>query len=140
MDNKLSNIKERILQIANNENISYEKFCEIIGVTYGNFKGENKKRPINSNVLENILTIFPNYNPDWLLTGSGNMMKVRISSNEEILGVNYKELWLERLELINLQKEKIKNLEEEINRIKKAKENSSGYGMVAESKQKLKSK
>lgn len=81
MVDNFSNIKERIMQIAKNQNISYESFFEKIGVSYGNFKGDNKKRPINSNVLENILTIYPNVNPEWLLTGKGEILKTKSEEN-----------------------------------------------------------
>ncbi len=75
MDNNLTNIKERILLFANNQGIAYEKFFESIGMTYGNFKGQNKKRPINSDTIEIILTKYPEIDPVWLLTGSGTMLK-----------------------------------------------------------------
>lgn len=134
MDNKFSNIKERILQIANNQNISYEKFCEKIGVTYGNFKGENKKRPINSNILENILSIYPNVNPSWLLTGQGKMLIEEDSYIEELISPNNdKEVELLQKQIalleenkillqdkISFQAEKLKQFEKEIEDLKKA--------------------
>lgn len=134
MDNKFSNIKERILQIANNQNISYEKFCEKIGVTYGNFKGENKKRPINSNVLENILSVYPNVNPNWLLTGQGKMLIEEDSYIEELISPNNdKEVELLQKQIalleenkillqdkISFQAEKLKQFEKEIEDLKKA--------------------
>jgi phage repressor protein C with HTH and peptisase S24 domain len=79
MDNKFSNIKERILYFAKVQGIGYEKFSESIGMTYGNFKGDNKKRPINSDTLENILTVYPDINAIWLLTGHGQMLTNDIS-------------------------------------------------------------
>lgn len=75
MDNKLTNIKERILFFAKNQGITYESFFKEIGMSYGSFKGDNKKRPINSDALENILTIYSNINPGWLLTGKGPMLR-----------------------------------------------------------------
>ncbi|MDV3585642.1 hypothetical protein CMU68_10600 [Elizabethkingia anophelis] len=134
MDNKFSNIKERILQIANNQDISYEKFCEKIGVTYGNFKGENKKRPINSNILENILSIYPNVNPSWLLTGQGKMLIEEDSYIEELISPNNdKEVELLQKQIalleenkillqdkISFQAEKLKQFEKEIEDLKKA--------------------
>lgn len=134
MDNKFSNIKERILQIANNQNISYEKFCENIGVTYGNFKGENKKRPINSNILESILSIYPNVNPAWLLTGQGKMLIEEDSYIEELISPNNdKEVELLQKQIalleenkillqdkISFQAEKLKQFEKEIEDLKKA--------------------
>ncbi|MDV3711188.1 hypothetical protein CMU41_05090 [Elizabethkingia anophelis] len=134
MDNKFSNIKERILQIANNHNISYEKFCENIGVTYGNFKGENKKRPINSNILESILSIYPNVNPAWLLTGQGKMLIEEDSYIEELISPNNdKEVELLQKQIalleenkillqdkISFQAEKLKQFEKEIEDLKKA--------------------
>lgn len=75
MDNNFSNIKERILQLAKNQGFSFENFFDKIGMSYGNFKGENKKRPINSDALVNILTLIPDANPTWLLTGEGSMLK-----------------------------------------------------------------
>lgn len=68
-------IKERILQIAEYKGIGKVEFCEKIGLTYGNFTGSNKKTPINSNTLGNILSIFSEISPEWLLTGEGEMLR-----------------------------------------------------------------
>lgn len=70
MDNILT-IKERILFIAKQKGYSLEKFCEKIGMTYANFKGQAKKRPINSNTIAKIITIIPETNLYWLVLGKG---------------------------------------------------------------------
>lgn len=44
-------------------------------MTYGNFKGENKKTPINSNALVNILSKYADISERWLLTGEGEILK-----------------------------------------------------------------
>lgn len=73
-----SNIKERILLIAKNKGISYEPFFHDLGMTYGNFKGEAKNRPINSDFIISILLKYTDINPEWLLTGVGNMLKNKL--------------------------------------------------------------
>jgi len=75
LDNKFSNIKERILYLVEFYKDTRESFFEKIGMTYGNFKGEAKKTPINSNALVNILSIYSEVNPEWLLTGDGPMLR-----------------------------------------------------------------
>ena len=81
MENNFSNIKERILQVADSYNISKEKFFEDLGITYGNFKGSAKERPVNSSFLEKLLTSFPDLNADWLLLGKGEMLRNSSSVN-----------------------------------------------------------
>ena len=73
MENKSSNIKERVLQIAESEGIIKEKFFKKIGMTYGNFKGKSKETPLNSNAIADIISNFPNVNLEWLITGNGNI-------------------------------------------------------------------
>jgi hypothetical protein len=73
--NELSNIKERILNLVKTKGISYETFFPQIGMTYASFKGNAKKTPLNSDAIENILTMFPDVNPTWLLTGEGEMIE-----------------------------------------------------------------
>lgn len=68
-------IKERILQVADYKGIAKSLFCKKIGSTYGNFTGENKNRPINSDCIANLLSICPDISPEWLLTGKGPMLK-----------------------------------------------------------------
>ncbi|MGL5914294.1 MAG: S24 family peptidase [Bacteroidales bacterium] len=68
-------IKERILQVAENKKVAKQSFCENIGLTYGGFTGENKKRPINSDAIANLLVAYPEISPDWLLTGQGEMLR-----------------------------------------------------------------
>jgi SOS-response transcriptional repressor LexA len=74
MDKIISSIKERILQIPEIKGIKKDNFFQNIGMTYGNFKGEQKKRPINSDTLAIILSDYPDINPKWLLTGQGEMV------------------------------------------------------------------
>lgn len=84
MDNNLSYIKERILTYIEYKGVNKNHFIESIGMTYGNFKGSNKYRPLNSDAIENILSISEDLNPLWLLTGKGEMLKPQISPKEYI--------------------------------------------------------
>jgi len=68
-------IKERILQILEYKHLVKEIFFSKIGMTSANFRGNAKKSPLNSNAIENILSEFPEINPEWLLTGKGEMLK-----------------------------------------------------------------
>ena len=85
MDNKLSFIKERVLYIADLLYINKKKFVQDIGQTYGNFTGENRKRPLNSDTISNILNKYPEVNTEWLLTGNGKPLKEVISHEVEHL-------------------------------------------------------
>lgn len=75
MENKITNIKDRVLQIAKYKGVPYERFCEEIGMTYGSFKGVAKERPLNSDAIEIIISRYVDINSEWLLTGKGNMLK-----------------------------------------------------------------
>lgn len=109
MANKLSSIKDRVLLLTDYKGIAKEKFFKKIGMTYGNFKGKAKETPLNSNAIDNILTIIPEVNAEWLLTGKGEMLK-----KENTEKPNEKDNYI-----IELQKDKIKRLEEEIEELKK---------------------
>ena len=63
---------ERIKQIIDYKGISIRKFSEKIGISHSLL---NNIKVIGSDKLENILNIFPEINPEWLLTGRGNMLK-----------------------------------------------------------------
>jgi len=75
MTNKFSTIKERILYLLECKKVTKSKFFEEIGMTYGNFTGENKKKPINSDAITNILSKFPDVSSDWLITGREPMLR-----------------------------------------------------------------
>jgi hypothetical protein len=78
-------IKERVIQVLEYKNIAKESFYIKIGITSANFRGKAKKTPLNSNTIENILSEIPDLNPEWLLTGRGEML-----NNESIeLGNTY---------------------------------------------------
>ncbi|NDV45477.1 helix-turn-helix transcriptional regulator [Paludibacter sp. 221] len=68
-------IKERIIQFIEYKGIPKEEFYLKIGMTSASFRGNAKKTPLNSNAIENILSEIPDINPEWLLTGKGEMIK-----------------------------------------------------------------
>lgn len=84
MDKNISNIKDRVLQIAKNKSISYEKFFGDLGVSYANFKGRQKESALGSNVLEKIISKYPEISPVWLLTGKGPMTTSNIPQPSDI--------------------------------------------------------
>lgn len=75
METIFTNIKERILYIAEYKGISKEKFFTELGVTYGNFKGKAKEKALSSDVLAKIVAKYPDINTYWLLNGIGEMLK-----------------------------------------------------------------
>ena len=56
MANKITEIKERVLQIAKYHGVSYEKFSNEIGMSYASFKGKAKFTPLNSDAIANYLS------------------------------------------------------------------------------------
>lgn len=66
------NIKQRILQIADIQDITKEKFFSNLGYSSANFRGKNLDKQVGSDVLEKIVTIYE-ISSHWLLTGHGSM-------------------------------------------------------------------
>jgi len=99
MAEKITNVKERILQIAEYLNIGKEKFFEELGVSYGNFKGKSKNTGINSDVLAVISAKFPQINLHWVITGIGEIETVndQDSKKTKTLQVCEPETILERM-------------------------------------------
>lgn len=130
-------IKERIIQVIENKGIAKEVFYVKIGMTSANFRGEAKKRPINSNAIENILSEIPDLNPEWLLTGKGSMLK---ESNVIIDKPNpvRDKLILRQDQLIEHLEKENKDLKKQVANLKKDKEPVFHHGMVAEPERKLK--
>lgn len=71
----MSNIKERILQLAKLKGISKENFCEKIEMSYSNFKSSAKNTPLNSDAIGKILSLYPDVSADWLITGKGEVLR-----------------------------------------------------------------
>lgn len=74
-----------MLYIAKIKGIRLADFCESIGQTYGNYKGENIKTAVSSEVLVRLLAIYPDVNADFILRGTGAPVTSErgVSENEE---------------------------------------------------------
>jgi len=109
---KISTIKQNILLFIENQGFKKEDFFNKIGVSYSNFKGKSLNSEIAADKLVIILTMFPQLNSDWLLTGKGEMLKQTFSkeypTNEKI---NKVEEPTENIEVIAAQKKHIATLE-----------------------------
>ena len=71
----MTTIKERILQFIEYQGEKKESFFENLGLSYANFKGVQKKSALGSDKIDKILSKYPKINPEWLLTGQGEMLK-----------------------------------------------------------------
>lgn len=107
-------ITDRIKQIIEYKDISTRKFCIEIGVANGFL---DKVKDVGSEKVLKILKTYPDINPNWLITGEGNMLKesglVRDILPEYGLNSEMNKLKKENLEL----KDKIIELYERIDKI-----------------------
>jgi len=71
-----SQIKDRILKLLTEENLSSSKFAEILNVQRSSIShilsGRNKP---SLDFIQKVLKNFPTLNPDWLIIGKGEMYK-----------------------------------------------------------------
>ena len=68
------NIKEKIIYIAENKGITKKEFFQSIDMDPSSFTGDAKNRPLNSSAIQKVIELY-NVNPDWLLTGKGEMLR-----------------------------------------------------------------
>lgn len=66
--------KERILQFIEYKGISKNKFYIESGISNGVL---DKKSGLSMDTVEKFYSTFPEINPEWLLTGKGEMLKVK---------------------------------------------------------------
>ena len=71
----LPNIKDRVLYLAENKEISKQDFFRKTGLKYSNFTGKSKESDLASKSVAEILLKYPDVSPEWLLTGNGEMLR-----------------------------------------------------------------
>jgi tRNA A37 threonylcarbamoyladenosine modification protein TsaB len=119
------NTIKRIKQYIDFKSVKVSAFEKEIGMSNGSFASQLKNnKTIGVNKLENILKKYPDLNPEWLLTGNGNMLKLDILNdqpvtysktlNEDSNDLNYKELAEARKETIDSLKKLIVYLEAQL--------------------------
>lgn len=82
-------ILDRIKEYIDKKGITIAAFERSIGMSNASF-GKSLKggKAIGTDKLENILRIYPDINPSWLLTGEGNMLRTESEKEEKLPSVN----------------------------------------------------
>lgn len=66
---KVSNIKERIKELAVKTGVSQGDFFKKIGSTPANFRGKKLETGVNAELIEKIVSLYPTVDLYWLITG-----------------------------------------------------------------------
>ena len=72
---KISPIKERILQFIEYKQITKVEFCSKTKISYANMKGKSLESEFGGTQLCEILTYYGEISPDWLILGKGEMIR-----------------------------------------------------------------
>ncbi len=75
MDKILAPIKQRVLQIADLKYNKRKDFFEEIGVSASNFRSKSLYSELSGDIIAKILSQNKDLNPEWLLTGTGSMLR-----------------------------------------------------------------
>lgn len=114
---------QRIKQFTDFKGVTNQAFEKSVGFSNGAFASQLKNnRTIGIDKLENILRVYPDVNPSWLLTGEGEMLKKGESSEKTSSNVadetrysnNNDILIATQQKLIDLQDKTITRLEQSI--------------------------
>ena len=129
-------IQERIIEILEIEGITPYKFCKDLGFSQGYL---DKRGAIGTDKYLKIIKYLPDYNPMWILNEEPPMMKLDIEINipEDI----YNNKLIETQgKLIDQFEKRTNELEDVIQKLKKANEPNIYNKYVAESAEKLEKK
>lgn len=99
---KISPIKDKILQFIDNQKITKEEFYEKTGISPSNFKGRGLASEVGGEKLVKILSVYSNLNADWLLKNEGEMLQTKYK--ETLTELNSKEKGKEIRKKRNIQK------------------------------------
>jgi len=110
MKNKFTNIKERVVQIAESQSISKERFFHSIGMTSANFRGKAKETPLNSNAIVNIITKYPEVDLHWLLLGESKNTSGNYAAEPAAEYKGAKNSQKDKDEIIRMLKAQVKDL------------------------------
>ncbi|MBD1423877.1 hypothetical protein [Sphingobacterium chuzhouense] len=119
----MSNIKERVLQIAESKKISKTDFFKNLGLSYANFKGIQKNTGLNSDAVAIILSKHSDINPAWLIIGEGSMYRHKdaivreeeVRYNEPVVVNEIEHTLIDALKLVISSQEKtISSLEKQV--------------------------
>ena len=130
----LDEIKLRILQFLEIQKFGKYSFYNKIGLSASNFAGKSLESALSSTKISEILHIFPDLNPDWLLLGKGQML--RTDSTTETTSPT--QLDNPYKHIIELQDKLIKQLEHRVETIES--ENNNLRVEIAELQKQLKKK
>ena len=74
-------IKEKILSYLEATGKVKAEFYKAIDASPSNFKGAGKNSALSSDKIAVILKLYPDLSPDWLLNGSGEMLRTAHKAN-----------------------------------------------------------
>lgn len=96
----MTNIKDRVLYVAEIKGVNREIFFEELGMSYSNFKGIQKKSALSSDSIDKILTKYSDIDANWIITGKGDILKkesnnlpVEIHTFDGVIPKNAKPFW-----------------------------------------------
>jgi hypothetical protein len=88
MDKIYSPIKERILYYIDLKGIKKEGFFKKVDIMRSNFSGIGAKSEFGGDKIAKILNEYPDINPDWLITGRGEMLRNNVNISHVSGSVN----------------------------------------------------
>tara|TARA_R110002073_G_scaffold313380_2_gene485270 strand:+ start:40271 stop:40651 length:381 start_codon:yes stop_codon:yes gene_type:complete len=118
MENKFTTIKERVVQVAEKQSITKEKFFASIGMTSANFRGRARETPLNSSAIVNIITKYPETDLHWLLVGETKTGSSYVNEPPLEYKTSSKD-YKEKDEIIRMLKNQIKDLKADKQDLKK---------------------
>lgn len=79
----LAKIKQRVIYFIENQGIKKEDFYKKISSNGANFRGKSLKSEISGDKIAEILANYNEINPEWLITGKGEMLKSIVKNTEK---------------------------------------------------------
>lgn len=115
-NDKISSIKQRILQYIDYKGITKQDFCEITGISYSNLRSKSLESEFGGVQITQILSLYDEISSDWLILGKGNMLRSHCDEQSESPDTT------EKIELLNARIRDKESLIESLNDSMKSKD------------------